>query len=71
MRKSLYKQFLAGGKDKVKVIESDEIKSAKSVKSKRSLLDNVPPGVTISRLDYPVYVKGKITMSTVILLGVK
>lgn len=34
-------------------------------------MDNVPPGVTISRLDYPVHVKGKITMSTVILLGVK
>ena len=65
------KEFLAGGKEKAKVMLNEEVKSAKSIKSKRSLLDNVPPGVTISRLDYPVYVKGKVTMSTVILLGVK
>jgi len=35
------------------------------------MIDNVPPGITISRLEYPVFVDGKRMMSTIILLGVK
>lgn len=52
-------------------MRSEEAKDKRKAESKRSLLDNVPPGVTISRLEYPVYVEGKLKMSTVILLGVK
>lgn len=35
------------------------------------MFDNIPPGVSISRLEYPVFVDGKKAMSTIILLGVK
>jgi len=34
-------------------------------------MDNIPDGVTVSRLVYPVTVKGKKRMSDIILLGVR
>jgi hypothetical protein len=53
------------------VLADTETSLNKKAQSKREVLDNVPDGVTISRLDYPVYKNGKQVLSTVILLGVK
>ena len=64
-------EFLAGGKEQAKSVQTEDDKMKKRAEQKKSLFDNIPPGVTISRLEYPVYVNGKQAMSTVILLGVK
>lgn len=54
-----------------KVLRSDEDRAKKEAASKRTMLENVPPGITISRLEYPVHVNSQLVMSNVILLGVK
>jgi len=64
-------EFLAGGKQNIQLVRSEDDRQKRKTKSKRSMLENIPPGITISRLEYPVYVNGKRSMSNVILLGVK
>jgi hypothetical protein len=62
---------LAGGSANASVLRSEDDTEKRRADSKRNMLDNVPPGITISRLEYPVFVDGKKAMSTLILLGVK
>ena len=38
---------------------------------KQSVLENVPDGITVTRLVYPVKVNGKTKLSDIILLGVR
>lgn len=70
-RFEMNKEYLSGGKQQAQLFQNEEIKSQRTAQAKRSLFDNIPPGMTVSKLEYPVYVDGKISMSTVILLGVK
>ena len=61
------KKFLMGKEGGLKQDESNTIKQEKY---RQSILENVPDGVTVSRLVYPVKVNNKVVLSDIILLGV-
>ena len=66
------KQFLVG-KDGGKLIGKEQIETheVKQERIKQQILENVPEGVTVSRLVYPIKVDGVQKLSDIILLGVR
>ena len=57
-----------GSKGSLKDTESAD---QRQERQRQQVLENVPDGVTIQRLAYPVQVGDRIQMSDVVLLGVK
>ena len=62
------KSFLEGKKGSLK---REDTAAVKSERLKQSIMENIPPGVTVSRLVYPVLVNGKKQLSDIVLLGVR
>ena len=67
-RYEINKNFLVGSLGKL--VQEDTV-AMKQEKVKESLMTNIPPGMTISRLVYPVWIDGKRKLSDIILLGVR
>jgi len=64
------KQFLSGEKfNPQSKLQDSETKHEMEKQKQDMMLENIPKGITFSKLEYPHTEKGK--MSTIILLGVK